>query len=486
MLSHRMTIIDAAADGDLAFLKRCYHGEDKPKNPPQNETWRQALLHSAAKGHIHIVQWLMSKDHHEPLASPGRLPNTALLEASGGGHLHIVQWLLSEGRSLSSERDFNGLSISDRAAEQGHLHVLQWFVETAICCSSDASDAVFTACTYGHLHIVKWMIKSGVVIPHLNAAERTAAQCAALGGHLEVVQFLLTECFGIPHNESPDGNTILLCAASTGDVHIMQWMLDKGGASVCERNTKGQTALLHAAAHGHIAAVKWLLEKGYGKAGEADNRGLTALLYAAVYGRLGMVQWLLCNNTASISEQDCDGHDVVILACMHGHIFILQWLVVEGYSTASRELWECLGWTTNVRLMYENVTCGKDSHWLHPTMDKTPSLLLRTLLLAPGPHPPAAVRPSRTHDFRMYDFTGPIRESAFLARTLQRAEALRASLPLWKIEMQEIAAFFMKNIPEPIIALILRYSSPSVEEIWSAELCLIEPSQTNTRKRHAP
>ena len=195
------------------------------------------------------------------------------------------------------------------------------------------------------------------------------------------------------------------------------------------------------------------------------------------------VQWLLRNNIASISEKYCDGCRHIDV---HGHIFILQWLVVEGYSTASRELWECLGWTTNVRLMYENVTCGKDSHWLHPTMDKTPSLLLRTLLLAPGPHPPAAVRPSRTHDFRMYDFTGPIRESAFLARTLQRAEALRASLPLWKIEMQEIAAFFMKNIPEPIIALILRYSSPSVEEIWSAELCLIEPSQTNTRKRHAP
>ena len=489
MFSHRMTLIDAATDGDLAFLKRCYQHEGKHKTPPQNETWRQALLHSAANGHLHLVQWLVSKDRNEQFTSPGRLPNTALLEASGGGHLHIVQWLLSEGGSLSSECDFNGLSISERAAQHGHLNILQWFVENAIC--NDPSDIIFIACIHGHLHIVKWIIKSGVMISHLNATDRTAAQCAALGGHLEIVQFLLIECFGIPHNESPDGNTILLCSASTGDVHVMQWMLDKGGASVRERNNKGQTALLRAAASGQIVAVQWLLEKGGAKAEEADNMGLTALLTAAVHGRLSMVKWLLCNNTSSSSEKDCDGHDVAISACMHGHMFILQWLVLEGYSTASMELWDCLGWTTNVHLMYANVTCGKDAHWLHPTMDKTPSLLLRTLLLAPGPHPPPAVKASRTHDFRMNDVTGPIRESAFLARTLQRAEALRARLPLWDKEMYEIAFCSMKHFPEPIIALVLHYSSPSVEEIWSSELSLIEPSQNNTapawttRKRHA-
>ena len=150
-----------------------------------------------------------------------------------------------------------------------------------------------------------------------------------------------------------------------------------------------------------------------------------------------------------------------MVAATHGQLKTVQWLLFNGYETVSQQLWECLGSDCHIDHMYEPVLDNKDAHWLADSVTSRPTVLTRMMLLAQFQHPlpqPVCIT-FVIQDLRSYDY----------------ASALSGRLPAWKtskndIVLQSLAA----HLHSPLIIIVLDFSSPSVEEIWSVELGIVD------------
>ena len=64
---------------------------------------------------------------------------------------------------------------------------------------------------------------------------------AALGGHLEVVRWLLRKGGSSVEEKDNDGWTALLCAARNGNFAVMRWLLLEGGSSIDEQDIQQES-----------------------------------------------------------------------------------------------------------------------------------------------------------------------------------------------------------------------------------------------------
>jgi ankyrin repeat protein len=131
----------------------------------------------------------------------------------------------------------------------------------------------------------------------------------ARSGNLSRLQWLLTQ--GVSISEvNKHGYTALLCAADGGHLPIVQWLLRHGGASISEADTHGNSALLIAAYGNHKDIVVWLLEEGDAKVSEANSNGETALLLTLLCGAYSTALWLLEHGGADLTDVTSAGDSV--------------------------------------------------------------------------------------------------------------------------------------------------------------------------------
>jgi uncharacterized protein len=105
-----------------------------------------------------------------------------------------------------------------------------------------------------------------------------------------------------------EGNTPLMCAAGGGHVEIVRWLLDEGAATN-EQNTRGSTAVYWASWAGCTPAVRLLLEKG-ADATITSHDGWTCLITASVENCLDTVKCLLADPSAlSVIDHRAVGQD---------------------------------------------------------------------------------------------------------------------------------------------------------------------------------
>jgi hypothetical protein len=110
----------------------------------------------------------------------GQLGATALLVACRTGHLAVAQWLVTSAHSdAASERDRVSLLLLSPS-----LHVPALFVLTvavllrgdASRCGQGGATALLTACRHGHLDVVQWLVTEAGSDA---ASERNNVSCAA-------------------------------------------------------------------------------------------------------------------------------------------------------------------------------------------------------------------------------------------------------------------------------------------------------------------
>ena len=96
-----------------------------------------ALLWSARKGHLLIVQWLLQHGGAS-VRERGYYDLTALLNAAEEGHHVVVQWLLQRGGATTTEGDGLGSTALLLSARKGHQIIVQWLKLTVLtkrrCC----------------------------------------------------------------------------------------------------------------------------------------------------------------------------------------------------------------------------------------------------------------------------------------------------------------------------------------------------------------
>lgn len=270
---------------------------------------------------------------------------------------------------------------------------------------------------------------------------------AAKEGQLNVVQWLLAEkCANVSF--IGDGASALMHAAACGQLHTVQWLVNHAMAFVDQIGPSGLTALLVASRCRKLEVVKWLVNTGGCNIDHADICNKTALLYAARWGSLDTVKFLVKTSGSNIEHVDKFGMNALLLAVLGRNHDIANWLLTEGGCCMHEDVWL----------------------YLHPESGEIPSFLMHTLLLE-GP-------PNKI-----------IGKTKITKRMFARSDKLRTRKPEWIIRKFAIVTeSITRNLPESLVKLVMAYSVPSVEEIWSTQLDVDSPRRNAiraTRKRHA-
>ena len=307
--------------------------------------------------------------------------DTALMRASGGGHLEVVKFLVDNGanqRIINNQRQ-NAITF---AAAYGHLEVVKFFVERYEPCMEACKQEApkpnnpvsvrnscnkvcrpglygspglgWNALLHGPITHSQWAAYNG----HLETVEylydpviqfggygspHWAFEAAALGGHLDVINFF------IDHQSAGDiirKDLGLMNAAYMNHADIVKRLLEIG-ADLTYRTSKwigletpeGHLYFqdigfgpLHAAVQGgspeslRLLLAHWMLTFG---ADGADEYGETALMFAAAGGDLEMARTLI-DNGAPVNARSDIGETALMFAARWGRADVVNMLLEEG------------------------------------------------------------------------------------------------------------------------------------------------------------
>ncbi|XP_071877103.1 uncharacterized protein [Bombus fervidus] len=154
---------------------------------------------------------------------------------------------------------------------------------------------------------------------------------AALGGHDDLVRFLLS--LDVPVDPTDDMDmTPLILAASAGREKVVNTLLTEG-ANVNAKTQEGHSALQYAASKNWKSICAALLEKD-AYINITDKRGATPLHRAASKGNIAIVELLIgCGRNLDIDSKDVDGNSALHLACEENRVDEAKLLVKNGAST---------------------------------------------------------------------------------------------------------------------------------------------------------
>ncbi|KAK0168039.1 hypothetical protein PV327_001879 [Microctonus hyperodae] len=135
---------------------------------------------------------------------------------------------------------------------------------------------------------------------------------AALGGHNDIVQHLLS--LGVPVDPLDDTNmTPLILAASAGRDKVVDTLLNEG-ADVNAQTSEGHSALQYAASKNWQGICEKLIEK-HADINIVDKRGASPLHRASSKGNTDIVKLLLEQSGLNIDHRDIYGNSALHLAC---------------------------------------------------------------------------------------------------------------------------------------------------------------------------
>ena len=230
----------------------------------------------------------------------------------------------------------------------------------------------------------------------------------------------------------------LLSAATKGELNIVQWLLTEKWVNVSFAGDGGRASLSCAAFCRRFETVQWLVENAGADVDQVDDNRWTALLHAARWGSRDIVQFLI-KAGSNIEHEDVNGKTALLHAAYGSQYDMVYWLLTEGGCSISNALW--------LQLRPEQ-SC------------EIPSFLMHFMLLQ---RPPPKVV--------MHDIIRHASDKKSVKRMFVDADRLRIRKTEWLIDKEAILKdLVMRNLPKCLVPLLLDYSAPSTEEIWSATL----------------
>ena len=346
----------AAMYGRLDVVK-FYTEQLANPNPSQISTdplfsGRTPLHYAAENGHFVTVQHICSLlADKNPKDSSG---NSVLHLAVAFGHVEVVKYLVIVVDDVHSKNNLGRKTPLDLALLKGHseiVYILRKHIREDVLYEFDlythhpyyeqlgkGRSILHAAAAKGHLQLVKQLVQN---LEDKNPPDDhglTPLHLAAEAGQFEVVKFLIPfhretnltnpEIDSIYKKRSP-----LHDAGMGGHLNIIEYLLENIDGIDGDINPScgnGDTVLHIAAERGHLNVVEFYTEKlpnpNPGKDTSDEFRGRTPLHIAAQCGHLPVVQHI-CSILSNKNPKDSEGSTPLHLAAQEGHTKVVKYLV---------------------------------------------------------------------------------------------------------------------------------------------------------------
>lgn len=312
-------IHDAAENGDLNTVKALIQKDKTLINAPDREG-KTPLHYAAAKGHLHIVEWLVmhgadvnarnssgitpmylakgfgkkdvvaflekhggradvvkpTRQQPQKPSTPApqekqklpvpQSPITPIIEAVKANNIEMVQTMLKTDPDLTKTTDQNGLTPLHWAAEIGNLKIAELLVENGADVNAKTERGItplHQAVLNGRTNIVEFLLKHKAEVNAITSAKITPLMFASGFSYNPVIARMLIEAGADVNRQDQFGNTALMFAAAVPDDHSVAEMLIKSGANVNVKNSMtGFTPLHHTAVSDNVRVAEMLITRG--------------------------------------------------------------------------------------------------------------------------------------------------------------------------------------------------------------------------------
>ena len=371
--SRKLQLFQAAEQGNLERVKALLRIPSLLTVQSTKDRTNGTILHAAAaKGHIHLVQWLLESGHVKVAGEDKSMwekfwraflfPLDVNAEAGGKrplwlaamrGHVEVVKELLDFGADPTRESKYYE-SAFHAAVEQGHLKIVEMILRQYPLTRfiSSGRPPLLLASKQGHVEIVELLVNLDPKCKYKYTSNLTALHVAAEEGHLVIVEFLLKagahvnaqassgqlsplhsallsnksprrqivklliESGADVNAKGPSGMTPLHYSAKSRDVEIVKMILAKWTADVNSLNADKATPILEASRVGDLEIVQLLLENGADPS-IRNSEKLSALSCAMYEGHGSIVDKLLERHNATSTEAYID--EIVVVATVKGY-----------------------------------------------------------------------------------------------------------------------------------------------------------------------
>lgn len=192
--------------------------------------------------------------------------NNILHVACIGGDVAIVKYLLSENMDINI-RGHHSRTPLMLAAEYGHRDIFDLLVIEGADVSledDEGNTLLHVACVGGHLDMVKYILSRDYINSDISSrGERgqTPVMLAARCGHKAVFYFLVCKGASLSFKDIDDNN-ILHVACIGGHVKMVECLLSNDIVDINELRQDGTSALMLAVQHGHRDVIDLLKSSG--------------------------------------------------------------------------------------------------------------------------------------------------------------------------------------------------------------------------------
>ncbi|KAH0739750.1 hypothetical protein KY290_038455 [Solanum tuberosum] len=275
--------------------------------------------------------------------------DSLLKSAAKNGNSHCISALIEAGADVN-RRDLEGDSVMSLAVKYGNLDCVQVLIEFGYTIDNSADRFLhYAAATDGvDLMEILCLGYADIDLNSIDSQGRTPLHIAAIHGHVEVIQFLVSVGSDTDMLDT-QGWTPLHFAAHQGHVEAVGVLLNHSNFAKYVVTKQGKTAYelaidkghsklydvlllgdtLHRAARkGDVADIKKCIAEGANVNGK-DQNGWTPLHRAAFKGRVEVVK-VLVNNRAKLDIVDYVGYTPLHLAIEAGQKDVAMYLIAQG------------------------------------------------------------------------------------------------------------------------------------------------------------
>ncbi|XP_048253970.1 probable palmitoyltransferase AKR2 [Haliotis rufescens] len=256
-----------------------------------------------------------------------------LHEACREGDVSRVQYILTEGHvDLNSREKEHRMTPLMLAARWGETEVFDLVMSkggNASLVDINGDNILHLACLGGHVEMVRYIASQKIVdINSRGVYGRTPLMFAAIKGHRGVFD-LVVSTGGNASLVDTNGDNILHLACLGGHVEMVKYILSQKIVDINCRGMVGRTPLMMAAGMGHKRVFDLLVSKG-GDVSAVDVNGGTILHMPCFSGHIEMVKHILSQDIVDIHAKDKDGDTAAMIAKRGKHMKVYDLIISQG------------------------------------------------------------------------------------------------------------------------------------------------------------